>query len=340
MERPAAAVTWVLADDRPGNANQALAVADALGWPYVTKEIRYGPLARLPNALLGASLAGLSAATRAPLAPPWPELVIGAGRRTAPVARWLKRRQPAAFLVQLMWPGSAQGLDLVAVPAHDDVAAGACACCRSRARPTASPRRASARPRPRWRRVWQACRGPMSPAWSAAAGAACRSRAPTRWRSASGRARLARERGGSVLLTTSRRTGETCAAALARAVGVPRLLHEFAPDRDNPYLGLLGAADAVIVTADSASMCVEACASGRPVFLFAARRRDPGQARPAAPRARGGWLPAPARRALAGTACRRRSIRRPCVAEAIRARLSGRIGAAAPGAVASGLQTA
>ena len=37
---------------------------------------------------------------------------------------------------------------------------------------------------------------------------------------------------------------------------------------DNPYLGLLGAADAIIVTADSASMCTEACATGKPVLLF------------------------------------------------------------------------
>ena len=37
---------------------------------------------------------------------------------------------------------------------------------------------------------------------------------------------------------------------------------------DNPYLGLLGAADAIIVTANSASMCTEACATGKPVFLF------------------------------------------------------------------------
>ena len=46
-----------------------------------------------PTALLGASLRGLTAAARAGLAPPWPELVIAAGRRTAPVARWLKRRR-------------------------------------------------------------------------------------------------------------------------------------------------------------------------------------------------------------------------------------------------------
>jgi uncharacterized protein len=53
---------WVLADDRPGNANQALGVAEALGWPFLVKSLRYGPLARLPNLLQGASLRGLTGA--------------------------------------------------------------------------------------------------------------------------------------------------------------------------------------------------------------------------------------------------------------------------------------
>jgi mitochondrial fission protein ELM1 len=99
MGRPPA--TWVLADDRPGSVNQALGVAEALGWPFTIKTIRYRPLARVPNWLLGATSLGLSTAARTALAPPWPELVIGAGRRTAPVARWLKRRRPGTFLVQL-----------------------------------------------------------------------------------------------------------------------------------------------------------------------------------------------------------------------------------------------
>jgi mitochondrial fission protein ELM1 len=80
---------------------------------------------------------------------------------------------------------------------------------------------------------------------------------------------LARSRGGSLLVTTSRRTGEACTVALARGIAASHLLHRWSPDpTGNPYLGLLGAADAIIVTADSASMCCEACASGRPVFLF------------------------------------------------------------------------
>ena len=42
---------------------------------------------------------------------------------------------------------------------------------------------------------------------------------------------------------------------------------------DNPYWGYLALADAFVVTGDSISMLAEACATGKPVFVF-----DPGRA--------------------------------------------------------------
>mgnify|MGYP003635790127 FL=1 len=44
---------WVLADDRPGNRSQCLGVARVLGLPFARKDIEYGPLVRLHNALPG-----------------------------------------------------------------------------------------------------------------------------------------------------------------------------------------------------------------------------------------------------------------------------------------------
>ena len=116
---------WVLADDRAGNVTQALGVAEALGRPFVVKTLRYTPLAKLHSVLQGASRIGLTAESRAELTAPWPDLVIAAGRRTAPVARWIKRiaRKPVV-VVQLMNPGrvGASQFDLIAVPRHDCVA--------------------------------------------------------------------------------------------------------------------------------------------------------------------------------------------------------------------------
>ncbi|MEK7246343.1 MAG: ELM1/GtrOC1 family putative glycosyltransferase, partial [Pseudomonadota bacterium] len=115
-------VVWVLADQRPGNRSQGFGVAEALGLPFVAKEIDYSLFGEFPNALLGASFFGLAESSRAELTPPWPDVTIGAGRRVATVARRIKRlADNRTFIVQIMNPGwfDARAIDLVAVPHHD-----------------------------------------------------------------------------------------------------------------------------------------------------------------------------------------------------------------------------
>ena len=80
---------------------------------------------------------------------------------------------------------------------------------------------------------------------------------------------LAARLGGSLLVTTSARTPEAGAQALAEGLTCPHVIYNWQPgSQDNPYLAFLGLADEVIVTADSMSMMAEACASGKPVHLF------------------------------------------------------------------------
>ena len=103
-------VIWVLTDGRAGNRSQCLGVAYQLGLAYQVTELDYGPLAALPTELLGASLAWLTGDSRAGLSPPWPDLVIAAGRRTAPVARKIGRLGGGGcFLAQIMHPGAGAG---------------------------------------------------------------------------------------------------------------------------------------------------------------------------------------------------------------------------------------
>ncbi|MDA0998387.1 MAG: ELM1/GtrOC1 family putative glycosyltransferase, partial [Proteobacteria bacterium] len=118
---PEGTAIWALADGKAGNRSQAFGVADALGQPYREICIDDGPLGILPNILLGASLTGIDASSRNMLTPPWPDLVIAAGRRTAPVARWIKHRAGGKTkLCQIMDPGAGRSdFDLIAWPAHD-----------------------------------------------------------------------------------------------------------------------------------------------------------------------------------------------------------------------------
>lgn len=258
---------WVLADDRTGMANQVMGVAEALGWPFEVKGMTFNRLSLLPNWMLPVNLAGVDQTSRQALVPPWPDVVIGSGRRTARVARWLKKQNPSTFLAQTQWPDSAEGLDLIAVPEHDRVPDHPVIMRTIGAPHIVTPERlAKARdelaprlthlPRP-----YIACLvGGTNRHTTFTTGDARRLGLEA--------SALAQERGGSLLITTSRRTGRACTEALTDALAAPHFLYAWTPGGDNPYLGLLGSADAVIVTSESTSMCTEACATGQPVFLF------------------------------------------------------------------------
>lgn len=260
---------WALLDDRPGNRNQVLGVLEALGLPFEERHLQFARWARLPNALLGATVRGLDRASRARLAPPWPDLVVAAGRRSAPVSRWLKRQHRSTFLVQLMWPGSAREIDLIAVPEHDRVEAGGAAIVRTLGAPHQLDRARLDEAGERVRdavgdlpRPWITCLVGGSSRHGEVGGDAIRTFA----RQALA---LAEARGGSLLVTTSRRTGRPAEAALEAVLRArPHFLHRYGQGEANPYLGLLGLADAVVVTGDSASMMTEAAATGRPAFVF------------------------------------------------------------------------
>ena len=82
---------WVLLGPRTGDNNQALALAEALGLPFETRTLAYNPLQAL-SVWLGPTALTLERSSRRNLRPPWPDLVIAIGRRSVPVARWIRKR--------------------------------------------------------------------------------------------------------------------------------------------------------------------------------------------------------------------------------------------------------
>ena len=122
-------VVWVLTDDRAGNVSQAVGVAESLGWAFDLKPVEYTSWAALPNVLRGASLRGITDTSQGILKQSLmecpPDVVISAGRRTAPVARWIKRNVAprSCFLCHIMWPGygGLSDFDIIAVPTHDHI---------------------------------------------------------------------------------------------------------------------------------------------------------------------------------------------------------------------------
>lgn len=82
---------WVLLGARTGDNNQALALAEALGLPFEVKTLDYNRLQAL-SVWLPPTAATLTAAAKEGLKAPWPDLVIAIGRRSVPVARWIKKQ--------------------------------------------------------------------------------------------------------------------------------------------------------------------------------------------------------------------------------------------------------
>ncbi len=258
---------WVLADDRPGNVGQCLGVAESLGHPFEIKPIHYTRMGRLPNLLRDVSLLGVSAESRAALLPPWPRLVIAAGRRTAPVARWIKERCGAS-LVQIMdpGPGGRSDFDLIAIPDHDRRAPSGGNILRI----TGAPHRVSLAKLAEAREIWcdrfaslpslrlglivggSTRKLPFTPIMAEALGRTISQLAP-----------------GSVLATTSRRTGTAAETALLASLPSPRFVHRWQDGGENPYFGFLALADVLVVTGDSVSMVCEACASPASVYIYA-----------------------------------------------------------------------
>jgi mitochondrial fission protein ELM1 len=249
---------WVLADPRAGTAAQALGIAERLPAAHRVVRLEWGALARLPLPL--PTLAGLTPAARAQFVPPWPRLVVSAGRRAGPVARWLGRR--GARVVQCM--RAAGRFDLSVIGRHDepvegpDVLAILGAAHRVTPEGLAAARQAFARfaalPAPR---VGLLLGGPVRGEGLAPEVAA---------RLGAGVAGFA----GSVMATTSRRTGAAAAAALGGALaGLPHRLHRWGEPGENPYLGVLAWADVLVVSGDSVSMLSEALMTAAPVFVAA-----------------------------------------------------------------------
>lgn len=262
---------WVVTDGRAGNVAQALGLAEAIqrrrpaairqieavpkGWAAVLPPRVWQAMARAP----GWPEAGYRTLPEMDVLP---DLVIGAGRRSAPLVAALGRR--GAATVQLLDPQMAvSNFGLVVAPKHDGLQGETVVpTTGSLGRMTAEriAREAEAL-RPRLPdlpspRVAVLVGGPSKSAtWregdSAALAAALSS--------------LAGE-GCGLIVTPSRRTPDGLTERLAVALGASAWVWD--GTGDNPYPGLLGLADAVIVTEDSVNMASEAATTGKPVHIF------------------------------------------------------------------------
>ena len=260
---------WILADDRAGNVNQLLGIAEQIGEPFVRKDIRYDQWVKLPNLLRGRTLLGLDQKAKKTIKGPWPDVVLSAGRRSFPVARYIRKKSGnKTQIVQLMNPGQAgfKEAALIVLPAHDAYRGSA----KNVMTVTGSPHRISKVMLADAHDKWTKTLGQYPhKRISLIVGGATKNKPFT--------VEMARQLvwevkaldPGSVLVTTSRRTPKEVVELLEKELPRPLYFYRFGDEGDNPYFGLLAMADEIVVTGDSMSMCSESCAVGVPVHIFA-----------------------------------------------------------------------
>jgi mitochondrial fission protein ELM1 len=260
-------LVWAIHDGRIGIANQVIGLTEAVGLPFVEKTCatRF-PWSRLPPSLWSDPARGL-APDSDPVAPPWPDLLITAGRGCAAIAIAVKRASGGrSFLVQIQDPRMGrQAFDLMVVPAHDPARGGKVVVTRGAVHRVTPERLAAAASRfaPSFAHLPR----PRVAALIGGQNRVYRFGIDQLGTIADQLAALARRHGASLLVTPSRRTGQAGEALLReRLAGLPTAIWD--GSGENPYFAYLALADAIVVTEDSVSMVTEAASTGKPVHVI------------------------------------------------------------------------
>jgi uncharacterized protein len=244
-------------------------LAEALGWPWEVRRLAFNELYRRWNLVLGASLRSLDRRRSDVLGPPWPDLVLAAGRRTAPIARWIRRQSRGRTrLVHIGRPWAPLGaFDLIVttpqyvLPARRNVLHNTLPIIKTDPARLAEARR-------RWEPRLAGLRRPVVALLAGGDSPPYVFGAETAERLGREATETARGLGGTLVLTCGPRVRPEAADALIAAAAGAGLVHRWrADDPDNPYLAYLALADRFIVTGDSASMLAEAWATGKPVTI-------------------------------------------------------------------------
>lgn len=256
---------WTITDGRAGNVRQAVALATAL------KLGVHRPLVLVPRApwkwvaprWLPGMAGGYGGAFAALAAQP-PGLAVGCGRQAAGALRELRRR--GSKVVQILDPRlGTRHWDLLVVPEHDALRGSNVLTLLGSLNPVDDD----------WLMVGRAAFGSFGqlpgPRTALLVGGPTPHapwHEPDMVKVFQQLAEQLRAEGGSLLATTSRRTPPALVGALRSAfAGVPGVIWGDGGDGVNPYAGLLGWADRIVVSPDSVNLLSEACGTRLPVAV-------------------------------------------------------------------------
>ncbi len=260
---------WIITEGHQGSENQCLALTEALGLTPEIKRIMIRPLwARLPAQLWIKPLKLLSN-NSSRCTPPWPDIIISCGRKSAAIALAIKRaNQNRTFLVHIHTPFMRlKHFDLIIAPKHDGIDGDNVIVTHGALQHVTQSKLAIAakhfapqfahlsRPRVAVLIGGKTSYYKLGKKEIIALSFQLRI--------------LAQHHGASLMITVSRRSAPSNAVLLQQQLDKMKVPYTFWDGRgENPYLGYLALADAIVVTSDSVSMISEACATGKPVYIF------------------------------------------------------------------------
>lgn len=258
---------WVLKSGRAGENTQLLALADALGWDYQVKQMKYR--SGIPYFLLKSSLRGIYTA-QSGITEPWPDLIISAGAKNEPVCRWIRdNADKKVCLIHIGRPwANLKQFDLIVttpqyrlpqrhnvhintVPMHYQTNSDII----NQAVQHWAPR-LDHLPKPYTALMVGGHSGPYSFDKRAAQ------------RLVNHVTRIQSLYSGSLLVSTSARTPGHIADYLEVHLPSPSYFYRWGSSQENPYYAFLTLTESIIVTGDSISMLSEACATLKPVYIF------------------------------------------------------------------------
>jgi mitochondrial fission protein ELM1 len=276
-------IVWLLLGDKNGDNAQVLSLGKALGWRSIVKQLHYIEGYPVSYRKRGASLAGLDLDRSTPIEGPWPDIVIGIGQRSAPVARWIKDQSKGRTLnIRLGRPRiDLKHFDLVVSTLQYGLARTKDSMLLTLPFTTFESETVSLE-KARWLPSLSHLPRPWTAILIGGKNNRLRLDAGVIRQMLTAMSRYHDVYGGSFLLTTSPRTPAAATRQLRQLIDsewrdIPAFLYEWTPHSANPYIAMLASADQVVVTNDTVSMVADAAVCGKALSVYALPPKAPSK---------------------------------------------------------------
>jgi uncharacterized protein len=262
---------WVLKDDRISNFKQIEAISNFLSSKstnIINKSITYNKTIFLPNFARNCfQIKSVSLKLSDIINKDFPDLILSAGRRCASIALQIKKQSGnKSKIIQLMRPNPYnKNFDFIITPKHDNYKY---ANYENITTPNSINNKLLEESLPDWPILNQLTK----PKIALIVGGSTKKAniRPSHFAKMSETiSNKTAELDGSILVTTSRRTGIKNEQIILSHLSDPHYIFTWQEKLStNPYYAILAQADYIIITGDSISMISDACATGKPVYIY------------------------------------------------------------------------